>query len=273
MHEAERRSSVRKIARAGDPDRSLAALFALPDARADLFALYAFNVELARIAEQVSEPGLGLIRLQWWREAIEDYTKGHPVADAFGETLRRRALSPTRVETLIGARHFDIAERIMPDWLALEAYLRDTAGTMFALTGEIVGTRGPALEPACEAAGQAYGLTGLMRALPVHAAKGRVYLPADMLRRHGTSPERILAGETSEGLEQVLGELRQKAQAALDEAMRHLAEFDAPTRTAFRPLSLVEPYLAALAKSGRDPLHQIAEINPLTRLWRMARWP
>jgi hypothetical protein len=41
---------------------------------------------------------------------------------------------------------------------------------------------------------------------------------------------------------------------------------------AFRPLSLVEPYLVSLSKSGRDPLHQIAEINPLTRLWRMARW-
>ena len=276
MHEAERGNTVRRIARAGDPDRSLAALFEPPDTRAGLFALYAFNVELARIAEQVSEPGLGLIKLQWWREAIEragkGETTGNPVADAFGETLRRRALLPTRIETLIGARHFDITERIMPDWPALEAYLRDTAGTVFALTGEIVGARRPALEPACEAAGQAFGLTGLMRALPMHAAKGRVYLPADMLRRHGTSPERIVAGETGEGLKHVLGELRQKAQDALDEAMRHLTELDTPTRMAFRPLSLVEPYLVALSKSGRDPLHQIAEINPLTRLWRMARW-
>ena len=71
MHEAERRDTVRRIARAGDPDRALAALFAPRDARDDLFALYAFNVELARIAEQVTKPDLGAIRLQWWREAIE----------------------------------------------------------------------------------------------------------------------------------------------------------------------------------------------------------
>ena len=42
-----------------------------------------------------------------------------------------------------------------------------------------------AIEPAVRAAGIAYGLTGLMRAMPVHAAQGRVDLPADMLRRHG----------------------------------------------------------------------------------------
>ena len=70
MHEAERGDTVRRIARSGDPDRALAALFAPRETRADLLALYAFNVELARIAEQVTEPELGAIRLQWWREAL-----------------------------------------------------------------------------------------------------------------------------------------------------------------------------------------------------------
>ena len=60
-----------RIARKADPDRAIAALFAPPDTRDDLFALFAFNAELARIADQVTEPGLGAIRLQWWREGIE----------------------------------------------------------------------------------------------------------------------------------------------------------------------------------------------------------
>jgi 15-cis-phytoene synthase len=63
LHEAERRDTVRRIARAGDPDRALAALFGPHEARDDLFALYALNVELARIAEQAKEPDLGAIRL------------------------------------------------------------------------------------------------------------------------------------------------------------------------------------------------------------------
>lgn len=276
MHEAERGDTVRHIARSGDPDRALAALFAPRAARADLLALYAFNVELARIAEQVSEPVLGAMRLQWWREALGRAAKGEatgqPVADALGAALTQRQLSPKRIEALIDARAFDVATRIMPDWTALEAYLGDTAGALFALSAECLGAGGPSLAPALSQAGLAYGLTGLMRALPVHAASGRVYLPADALMRHGTSPARVLAGETSEGLLALLAELRRKATDAMDEARRHVGGLDASAQTAFLPLCLVDPYLAALEKTGRDPLREIADINPLYRLWRMATW-
>ena len=54
-----------------DNDRFLASLFADDAVREDLFALYAFNLEVARTRERVSEPMLGQIRLQWWRELIE----------------------------------------------------------------------------------------------------------------------------------------------------------------------------------------------------------
>ena len=276
MHEAGRDDTVRRIARSGDPDRALAALFAPREARTDLFALYAFNVELARIAEQVSEPELGAIRLQWWREALERAAKGeatgHPVADALGATLKERGISPERIAGLIDARAFDVATKIMPDWKALEAYLGDTAGALFALGAECGGVRGASIEPAASQAGLAYGLTGLMRALPVHAASGRVYLPADALIRHGTSPEAVLAGKTDQGLRALLGELRQKARGALAEARRHVAALDASARAAFLPLCLVDPYLAVLEKSGRDPRRAVAYINPLYRLWRMATW-
>jgi 15-cis-phytoene synthase len=275
LHAAERGDTVRRIARDGDPDRALAALFAPRDPRADLLALIAFNVELARIAEQMSEPELGAIRLQWWREAVQragaNQTSGHPVADALGAALRRRRLSPDRLSAMIDARAFDLATKVMPDADALETYLHDTAGALFALSGECLGVRGPSLDRAAAQAGVAYGLTGLMRALPVHAARGRVDLPADALRRHGTSPEAILAGEATTGLLAVLSELRDRARAALGEARHQVALLDPRARAAFLPLGLVEPYLGALA-SGDDPLREIADINPLHRLWRLASW-
>jgi 15-cis-phytoene synthase len=276
LHEAERGDTVRRVAKSGDRDRSLAALFAPREARADLFALIALNVELARIAEIVTEPGLGMIRLQWWREAIDRAERGeatgHPVAGAIGAALRQQKLSRPRVEALIDARSFDIETKVMPDWASLEAYLAATAGGVFALGAECLGAPGSSLEPAAFQAGLAYGLTGLMRALPVHAASGRVYLPADALLRHGTSPEAVLAGNSSDGLLAVLAERRLKAKQALAEANRLIAGLDTNARAAFRPLCLVEPYLASLEKAGRDPLREIAVINPLTRFWRMARW-
>jgi phytoene synthase len=217
-----------------------------------------------------------MIRLQWWRDAIDraetGEATGHPVADAIGAGLRRQKLSRARVDALIDARSFDIETKVMQDSISLEAYLAATAGGVFALGAECLGAQGSSLEPACFQAGLAYGLTGLMRALPVHAASGRVYLPADALLRHGTSPEAVLAGKSSDGLLTVLADLRLKARQALAEANRHVAGLDTNARAAFRPLGLVDPYLASLEKAGRDPLREIAGINPLTRFWRMACW-
>jgi phytoene synthase len=281
LDDPERRDAVRRIARASDPDRALAALFAPPEARADLLALYAFNAELARIADQVTEPGLGAIRLQWWREAIEHAasgeTVGHPVVDVFGEVLSRRTLSRERIARLIDARTFDVGQTVMPDARTLDAYLFDTTGGLFALAGQIVGAEGEKRDLVAEAGGRAYGLVRVMRSVPVLGAKGRTYLAADLLAQAGTSPQAIFAGETSEGLKALLAEMRERAREALREARFHLygegmtgTALDEAGRTAFLPLSLVEPYLAALEKVG-DPLHEIARINPLTRLWRLMR--
>jgi phytoene synthase len=279
LHEAGRDDTVRAVARAGDFDRALAASFAPREARSDLLALCAFNVELARIAEQVSEAQLGAIRLQWWREAIARGLKGepagHPVADAFGATARTHALPAETVAALIDARQFDVADKIMPDWTSLETYLKDTAGAMFALGGVCLGVRGPELDAAADRAGLAYGLTGLMRALPVHATGGRIYLPVDMLISRETSSEAVLAGSPSRGLRELLAMLREKARAACAEAHRQVAGLERPARVAFLPLRLVDPYLAALEaldRSGADPLREVSDINPIYRFWRLASW-
>jgi phytoene synthase len=285
VRDDERRDAVRRIARTADPDRAIATLFAPADTRADLFALYAFNAELARIADQVSEPGLGAMRLQWWREAIERAANGeatgNPVADAFGDVMTRRSLSRERIAGLIDARTFDVSETVMPDTWTLDAYLFDTTGGLFALAADIAGAVGEKRDVVAERGARAYGLVRVMRSLPLLAAKGRTYLAADALARHGTSPEAIFAGETSNGLEALLAEMREEARVALRKAKLHLfgqgmtgtmtgTGLDEAGRAVFLPLSLVEPYLSALAKV-RNPLRQVARINPLLRLWRLMR--
>jgi phytoene synthase len=156
----------------------------------------------------------------------------------------------------------------MPDAAALDDYLANTAGGLFRLAAAITSGTTRGAEKAASAAGAAYGLTGLMRALPVHLARGRVDIPADTLRRHGTSPKELLAGKTTEGLTALLGECRERARTALQTASREVAALPAEARSAFLPLALVEPYLSALAKQ-QDPLREIANINPVYRLWRL----
>ena len=64
-------SPLGELVRRHDRDRYQTALFAPADRREALFALYAFNYEIARVRESVTQPMLGQIRLQWWREVID----------------------------------------------------------------------------------------------------------------------------------------------------------------------------------------------------------
>ncbi len=96
------------LVRAADRDRFLATLFAPPERRGALFALYAFNLEIARVREVVREPVSGEIRLQWWTDLLSGAGRGeaesHPVAAALLATVARYGLPPQRLQSIVEAR-------------------------------------------------------------------------------------------------------------------------------------------------------------------------
>jgi len=116
------------LVRAGDKDRWLASLFAPGERRAHLYALYAFNLEVARVRELAREPMAGEIRLQWWREVIAGTRPGeaaaHPVAAVLLETIARYGLPVQTFLDLIEARAFDLYNDPMPTLDAFAGYGR-----------------------------------------------------------------------------------------------------------------------------------------------------
>ena len=64
--------------RKSDPDRYLCALLVPAERRAVVMAMVFLDHELARVPELVSQPMAGLIRYQWWREAIDEAAAGRP---------------------------------------------------------------------------------------------------------------------------------------------------------------------------------------------------
>lgn len=267
----ERLDSVAALVRRQDRDRYWAAHLAPAPQRAHLLALYAFNIELARMAELVREPRLGEIRLQWWRDALESEGGGHPVAEAFAATRAACGLPEVRIAAMIDARSFDVWREPMSDMAALRRYLEATAGAVFALAAWIGGARSEAAAEAATHAGVAYGLVGLMRALPVHAARGQVFLPADVLGAQGVGADEIVRGEDSEKLRAVLAALRDIAGTELAAFRGRFAALPATALPAFLPLALSGPYLDKLAAPGHRPLLEIVDINPLSRLWLIWR--
>ena len=175
--------------RAADPDRYFSALFAPAPSRPLLIALYAFNAEVARIAETVREPMLGAIRLEWWRETVEQAAKGsprnHEVARGLAALFAAHKLEPALLEGIIAARGFDGSAECFADFAALEDYLDASGGALMRAAALILGGDPGIVRPAA----LAYGLAGLLRSLPFHNARHKLYLPLDLLAALQLTPE------------------------------------------------------------------------------------
>lgn len=264
-----------EIVRSDDRDRYLSDLFAPEPARRHLFVLHAFNVEIARIRQIVSEPGLGEIRLRFWRDAIRADGAGHPIGQALVETIAAFKLPIEAFDNLIETRRFDLYDDPMPGLNELEGYAGDTSSGLIQLAAIILaGGRDPGTAEIAGHAGVAYALTGLMRALPIHSAQGQSYLPGDLLQAHGVDRQTILAGQTSPELIAALAELRSVARRHLEAARGLSANVDPEIFPAVLPVALVGPQLDRMDRKGFDPLGPIADISQLRRqwiLWRAAR--
>jgi 15-cis-phytoene synthase len=262
------------LVREHDKDRFLASLFAPADRRGPLFALYAFDLEIAHIRDRAHEPMPGEIRLQWWREVLSGERSGeaaaHPVAAALADTIARFALPTERLADLTEAHAFDLYDDPMPSLEALEGYLRRTGATIFDLAARVCGA---AAEFAAERAGLACGVTALLRAFALHASRRQLFVPLEFLEG-GTTPEAIFAGESSPFLVNALGMLRMRAREHLAGFKAALPSAPAAALPALLPVALVSGTLALMERGDYDPFHSAIEIAQWRRqwvLWRAAR--
>jgi 15-cis-phytoene synthase len=267
------------LLRREDTDRWLASLFIPVAERAHVQALYAFSLEIARICTLVSEPMLGEIRYQWWREILvgerASEAAAHPVAAALLDTIARFDLPPASLLALIDARLFDLYDEPMPSVAALDAYAKATASSLVRLAAQIVAPeQGEALAEAAEHAGIAYALTGLLRAMPWHRASGQIYVPIESLAAHGAGEAAIRAGETSPGILAALADLRARARDHLREFEMLAAASKGRGGVVFLPVRLCEAYLRQMERPGYDPFNTPIELPQWRRqwiLWRAAR--
>ena len=267
------------LLRAGDKERFLTTLFAPAEHRDALIALYAFNVEIARVREVVREPVAGEIRLQWWRDVFDGAGRGevaaHPVAAALLASMARYRLPPERFKTLIEARRFDLYDEPMATLADLEAYADGASASLVALAAQILAAGSePDIVALSHHAGLAHALAGLLAAFPIHAARGQLFIPLEILARHGA--DRLdVSGPATPQLRAALAELRLCARHHLG-AARQLLATAAPTLVpALLPVALAGPTLARMERRGYDPFVPVA-IAPWRRqwlIWRAARRP
>ena len=232
-----------------DKDRFLSCLFAPKDVRHHLFALYAFNVEIARIRETVSEPQIGLVRQQWWLDTIDGIYAGrmpdHPVAQALAHAIAKGELPKHALHNLIIAREFDLYDDPVPALSDLEGYLGETSSSLIQMAALILG-KGAA--DAAGLAGVAFGLAGVLR-----LQKSR-YLPHDMVQTLGEK--------------ETINQLCTHARKRLNEARTLHKAIPASAMPAFLPVSLTELYLSRIERGGTL---EVSQLRRQIVLWRAAR--
>jgi phytoene synthase len=251
---------VARLVRRHDRDRFVTALFAPAERRQDLFALYAFNYEVAKTREVVTEPMLGRIRLQWWRDSIDAIYAGRPVrrhevVEPLAETIRRRDLTRYHFDRLIDAREADLDDEPPPNLAALEAYAMDTSARLVWLALEALGLRdGPAVEAGRDV-GLAYALVGLLRAVPFHARARRLFLPADLVAAAGPQVHKALFElKSSPGLARAVEPVAAAAQRHLAAARSLRSQVPRAALPALLPGVIAGTWLERLARVGYDVL-------------------
>jgi NADH dehydrogenase [ubiquinone] 1 alpha subcomplex assembly factor 6 len=158
--------------RQGDRDRYLTLLFAPASTRNALAAIAAFNLELARAASEITESMLGLVRLQWWREAVEEIRAGgalrrHQVAEALAAATRAHGLSTDWMLAMIASREEELESEGPPTQAVFDARADATAANVIRLS-----LRTLALDPeetvlssASASVGRAYATVGCARSV------------------------------------------------------------------------------------------------------------
>jgi phytoene synthase len=270
------------LVRDADKDRFVATLFAPAKCRRPLFALYAFNMEVTRIREAAREALPGELRLQWWRDVFagpgRSEARGHPVAAALLDVVVRYRLPPQTFAELIDAHAFDLYDEPMRTVAELEHYASRTSAALMRLAALILKEGHDAdVDRLIECLGIAQAITAVLMALPLHASRRQLYLPAALLTESGATVEDVFAGKATTGMREAISALRRIAWSQLSEAKSRAEEAPGAIAPALLPAVLIRPILDRMERRRYDPFRP--PVLPQWRrqwiIWRAARkgWP
>ncbi len=258
-----------------DQVKYLACLYIPEDVRADVATLWAFDAEIARIPDLVSEPMPGEIRLQWWRDLLKSGDSGNnvgsgPLARRLITVIERHNLPRQTFDTYLQARIFDLYQDPMPDTGTFEGYLGETVSALFQNAAGCMGVeRTTLLADACGHAGMAAGVAGLLSATGVTRTRKQLFFPIDMLEKHGLDHETWLGEEIYGEHLEVLGELNSLALYHLTFSRKLIGQLPQAARPVFLSLALVEPVLNRAQALGGKVFEAPISLSAVKQHWHL----
>jgi phytoene synthase len=271
---ADELSSLTQTVREQDRDRYLATLFAPAAARDALFALYAFYQEIARARRIASEPMIALIRLQWWRDALDGLERGrvlaHPVVEALDRAIAGGRLTPAPLEQAISGREHEVEDPPPADLDCLEAHLADTHGAIVRAAFGALDSDQEGRGRLADQIGMARGYLELAGWLYGGGRPDQLWLPATFLAAHGAPSEQPATDAPADpaASDRLRQALARRGQEHLRAARASVDRSAAALLPALLPATLAAPPLADHA-AGRPPRARPGA--PFRLLWSWLR--
>jgi NADH dehydrogenase [ubiquinone] 1 alpha subcomplex assembly factor 6 len=265
---------VAAVVRRHDRDRYQTALFAPAARREALFALYAFNYEIARVGESVTQPTLGHVRLQWWRENIaalygSSPVRRHPIVEKLAGAVREYRLSRHHFDHLIDARENDLEDDPPANLEVLEKYAEGTSSRLIYLALESLGASEPITLRAARHVGIAFALSGMLRALPIRPPTQRPFVPADLTARYRLDQRDAQQMPSSPALQAIVADIARLAHSHLNEARRARSSVPRAALPALLPAKIADQSLVRLRRAAYDPFDPALQRTDPLQIWRL----
>ncbi|XP_043922503.1 NADH dehydrogenase (ubiquinone) complex I, assembly factor 6 isoform X2 [Protopterus annectens] len=229
-----------ELVRKRDYEGFLCSLLLPAESVSSAFALRAFNVELAQIKDSVSQKSIGLMRVQFWREVLDDIYKDHPTQQPVAKELLKEK---------------NLDNHVFRNLQELETYSENTQSSLAYLMLETLGVKDVQADHAASHIGKAQGIVTCIRATPYNCSQRKVYLPLDICMLHRVPQESLLRRSKEKNVRDVIYDIASQAHIHLDHARSFMNRVPSKAFPAFLHTVILEDYLNKLQKVDFDVFH------------------
>ncbi|XP_006974990.1 NADH dehydrogenase (ubiquinone) complex I, assembly factor 6 isoform X1 [Peromyscus maniculatus bairdii] len=248
-----------ELLRKRDYESYLCSLLVPTECRSSVSALRAFNVELAQVKDSVSEKTIGLMRMQFWKKAVEDMYRDNPphqpVAVELWKAVKRHNLTKRWLMRIIDERERNLDDKAYRSVRELEDYAEGTQSCLLYLTLEVLGVKDLHADHAASHIGKAQGIVTCLRAAPYHGSRRKVFLPMDVCVQHGVSQEDFLRRKQDKNVRDVIYNIASQAHLHLKHARSLHRSVPAKAFPAFLQTVTLEDYLKKIQRVDFDIFH------------------
>lgn len=225
------------------------------------FTIHAFNVETAQIGDlqYTSDIKTGLMRMQFWIDAIDKIYQGSPphtpTAQALSESIRRHKLTKSLFLRILESRFSQLRDDHYRSIHDIEDYGENTKSAVLYLLLELIGIKDENVNHVASHIGRSQGVVTLLRSCPYHTSKGRIYLPRESLMKVKVSGEDVIRGRKQKEVADVVYELASVANQHLEKARSMRGEVPKSVLPLFLNTVICDRYLKQLQKVDFNVFH------------------